>query len=83
MSNKTSVEWLEKELIKRGVIRRGFIIPDNLYQQAKEMEKQQIIDAYRKGKVNGIDIVQTDEPNITSEQYYNDTYKGGKNVGLH
>ena len=34
------IEWLEKELIKRGVIRRGFMIPDNVYKQAKEMEEQ-------------------------------------------
>lgn len=45
-------------------------------EQAKEMEKQQIIDAFYDGKSNGIDISHplslTKE--ISSEQYYNETF---------
>jgi hypothetical protein len=45
MENKqTAVDWLEHELIKKGVIRRGFMIPDNVFKQAKEMEKKQMLE---------------------------------------
>jgi hypothetical protein len=57
MKQKTSVEWLENELIKR--FKRSkihytdsewcFDMIKKLSKQAKELEKQQIIDAYRKG----------------------------------
>jgi predicted TIM-barrel fold metal-dependent hydrolase len=38
--------------------------------RAKEMEKQQIIDAYSEGDVNGIM-----DNEMKSEQYYNETFK--------
>jgi hypothetical protein len=41
----------------------------NLFQQAKELEKQQIIDAYKDG-VDGM---------LLAEQYYNETYGGQDN----
>jgi hypothetical protein len=40
---------------------------DEIVQQAKEMEKQQIIDAYKYG--NQSDVY------FKPEQYYNETYK--------
>ena len=40
-------------------------------QVAKEMEKQQIIDANR----DGADMVIDNVPFITGEQYYNETFK--------
>ena len=68
MSNKqSSIEWLEKEINRRGPKE------DNppqwlqeLYEQAKEMHKQETIEAYRFGI--------SDEYVIGSQKYYNETY---------
>ena len=62
---KTAVEWLADELKKN----HGLQI--DLYkeiEQAKEMEKEQIMDAFKCGK-------QPASYNLTSEQYYNETFK--------
>ena len=69
---QTAVEWLEIELKKKGF---DFPYVTLKIAQAKEMEKQQIIDAYRKGKVNGIDSRIDGEPNIPAIDYYNETFK--------
>jgi hypothetical protein len=63
MENKqmTSVEWLYNEI--KHIIPNDFI---GKFEQAKEMEKNQIIDAYNEGSF---------DYNKTSEQYYNETYK--------
>ena len=42
----------------------------SIIERAKEMEKEQIIDANR----NGVDMVIDKKPFITGEQYYNETY---------
>ena len=62
MKTQTAVEWL----IEQVWITSGEDLPE-LLEQAKEMEKLQIIDAYEEGmdydfKDNG-------------EQYYNETFK--------
>lgn len=45
---KTAIEWLIEQLENHnGVTRAGF---EKCIQQAKEMEKKQIKDAYEKGK---------------------------------
>ena len=67
MSKQTAVEWLAKHLK----------LPFNSYtydlhekiEQAKQMEKEQIMDAYWDG---GQDIALTSK---TCEQYYNKTFK--------
>ena len=62
---KTSVEWLEMEIVK---LETNFAIPGNIYQlseRAKEMEKQQIIDAFDNGYF---------DYKIEGEQYYNETF---------
>jgi hypothetical protein len=49
-------------------------IPKHIIEQAKEMEKQQILDAYKDGRFSG----QTNwgyGNDTTSEQYYNKTFK--------
>jgi hypothetical protein len=60
---QSAVEWLEDKILKP---------PFNivkLFEQAKEMEKQQIVDAYDDGNyAYGMGIK---EP----EQYYNETFK--------
>ena len=59
---KTAVDWLINELVELDKLlddRRKNedatvfkLPPDKLYEQAKEMEKEQIMDAFLKGKVN-------------------------------
>ena len=68
---KTAVEWLEKELkanLKKVILEGDSELMESLFEQAKEMEKQQIIEAYDKGEFNcGM--------NETAEEYYNKTFK--------
>jgi hypothetical protein len=67
---QSAVEWLESKLKNveyNPLEKNGYSNAlERLYNQAKEMEKQQIIDAYEKGKYSfGKD----------AEQYYNEQFK--------
>lgn len=80
MSKQTAVEWLVKELNKM----IDFIPMDkwdkirDIVQQAKEMEKQQIIDAFGVGcHVESTRLIHYDD---MAEQYYNETFKNKNNV---
>jgi hypothetical protein len=69
MSKQTAVEWLyelskERELDKFDL------------EQAKAMEKQQIIDAH--GELYDYSYSQIDPTKVTGEQYYNETFGGNK-----
>jgi hypothetical protein len=64
---QTAVEWLEAHLIEY-----GFDLSLHKFEikQSKEMEKQQIVDAYCDGRISII------IHNVMSlEQYYNETFK--------
>jgi hypothetical protein len=69
---QTAVEWLVDKLIKAEFINN----PDELIDQAKAMEKQQIEDAFGVGchheskRLVGYQDI--------AEQYYNEEYGGGK-----
>ena len=70
MSNKkqTAVEWLIEELQKRDM---DVLIRD-LYNQAKEMEKEQITEGFKKG----LEYWNGDEWKLIDiEQYYKETYE--------
>jgi hypothetical protein len=71
---QTAVEFLHSEYKKifgdtLVDIQIGFKISD-VFEQAKEMEKQQIIDSYASGYIDGVA-----QNKITAEQYYNETFK--------
>jgi hypothetical protein len=67
MKKETAIEWLIEELIKYK-LKPDEIYPDNvLFQKAKIMEKQQIIDAIKFFKERPYN-------EETPEQYYNETY---------
>jgi hypothetical protein len=69
MEKQTAVEFLEKSialLVERCDLQKVF-------EEAKEMEKQQIIDAYRSGVYDGGENVS--QYNMNAEQYYNETFK--------
>ena len=65
---KTAVEWLEEQTRKP---EWHSLKRQDIFEQAKEMEKQQIIDANR----NGVDMVIDNKKFITGEQYYDETFK--------
>jgi hypothetical protein len=65
---QTAVEWLIEELQKADWIPKDSLIMEYVVNQAKEMEKQQIIDAYNEGGCNW-------DSELEAEQYYNDTFK--------
>jgi hypothetical protein len=67
---QTAVEWLGNELVKKGfpIEKYGMY----LFEQAKEMEKQQIIDAWENGAYGGGQFTTIFD---NSEEYYNETFK--------
>jgi hypothetical protein len=62
MENKTAVEWLYETLWKQN----DYSLPSTILEQAKEMEKQQIIKARTDIYITG---------NLSAEEYYNKTFK--------
>ena len=68
---QTAVEWLIEQMLKQGYFDASksltFTNLDNLQEQAKAMEKEQIIDAFIDGDVSKF--------NEYAEQYYLKTYK--------
>ncbi len=74
---QTAVEWLINELVELDKLLDGRrknedatvfkLPPDKLYERAKQMEKEQIMDAFLKGKVNYMQNY--------SEEYYDQTFK--------
>lgn len=77
MKKQTTIEWLAKLLEEYGSsshLSLDWGTFDEFIQQAKSMEKQQIIDAYDKGEFDcGC--------NGEAEQYYNGEYKNEKTNG--
>jgi hypothetical protein len=61
---KTAVEWLANELLKEHPI----LTNHDAINQAKEMEKQQIVDAYENGYSDSDNTFQL------NKQYYNETF---------
>jgi hypothetical protein len=64
---KTAVEWLV--YVVQSNIAPNYI-PKEIVEQAKEMEKQQIVDAF-----DGFPLSTRNSQN--GEEYYNETYKQG------
>jgi hypothetical protein len=64
MEKQTAVDWFVDKVFGKN----GLIIYDELIQQAKAIEKEQIINAFVSG--SWLPACRT----INSEQYYNETY---------
>jgi hypothetical protein len=76
---QTSIEWFIEHLLGSGLLR---LTKDdhNLYSklrdEAKEMHKQEIIDAYVKGYVEDIpNPIKSEYYIANGEQYYQETFK--------
>ena len=68
----TSIEWFATQLYEKIEMKGNGNVIDDLLQQAKEMHKQEIIDAWDKGLDN---FLETNESNIMSaEQYYQEAF---------
>jgi hypothetical protein len=73
---QTLIKWLEKELITRGTIRSGFIIPDNVLKQAEEIHRLEHLNTWdtaikaheNRGHVISRSLCDFDD-------YYNETLK--------
>lgn len=66
----TAVNWLINELHKKQDHLNNVVSYNHLFDKAREMEKQQIMDAYADGKISVI----TNET-ISYEDYYNKTFQ--------
>ena len=66
----TAVQWLEIVLIPDPISEEEFEHNINCWKQAKEMEKEQIINANR----DGVDMVVDKKDFISGEQYYNENF---------
>jgi hypothetical protein len=79
---QTALEWLVeqlKEYSTENLIEIDWDEFNQLFDQAKEMEKEQIIDAFNNGEFFPSDYYHPNNPNVDgSETYYNETY-GGEN----
>jgi len=68
---QTSVEWFANQLFSSMVDGKtmNYVDVQKMFDQAKEMEKQQIIDSYIEASENPALILDD------AEQYYNETFK--------
>jgi hypothetical protein len=77
---QTSVEWFAKKVMHLDWKFSTQKEKEKIIQQAKEMEKERLTDAYCDGKSNGMDISHplslTKE--ISANEWYNETYGGGE-----
>ena len=71
---KTAVEWLTEKLRTEF----GFAFSNNIFEQAKEMEKEQIIKAYETAMETDI----YNEPLKIGKDYYNQTFKPESNESV-
>jgi hypothetical protein len=72
---QTAVEWFNEEINKLNVGTDARVFIAKLFQQAKEMEKEQIKDACQQGFYDGLDIAKTKKSKfISAEHYYNETF---------
>jgi hypothetical protein len=80
MAQQTAVEWLEQEIDK---VWKGDImymeLPRDIYykliKNAKEIEKEQIVHAYRHGANDEFEHWMHNEKRVTAIGYYNRAYK--------
>ena len=65
MSKQTAVEWILEKITLKIYLYPIISLED--IEQAKEMEKEQIMNSWAKGVIS--------DNNMTAEQYYNETFK--------
>jgi len=73
---QTAVDWLVDQVENFNCMKLG-LIPSNIIEKAKQMEKQQIEEAFIKGEENIDQYGCYENPNL-SEQYYKETYRSNE-----
>ena len=71
---QTAVQWLEKEFVKLESTLGIHCVMYELIEQAKAMEKEQIMDACGVGFNDGRAYMDGEQKYESAEQYYNETY---------
>lgn len=71
VNKQTAVEWLVNEIDSNLLVTEKVKLA---VEQAKQMEKEQIIDAYNVGYITDFKL-NSDYTTQTPEQYYNETFK--------
>jgi hypothetical protein len=77
---QTAIEWLAEQIssskyfykVMEDINSRSTVAQSNIFDQAKAMEKEQIIDCYTEANT---ELTNEDGSFITGEQYYNETFK--------
>lgn len=85
MAKQTAVEWYSQkhlkllyQLNKKELSIAAYVVLHNeVLNQAKTKEKEQIENAFGQGTID----VETQEFNNQADRYYNETFKGGDNGG--
>lgn len=75
---QTPMQWMEEQLkMILPINQMNDLVIQDLFRQAKEMEKQQIFDAYYEGNTNGAIRVynRSMRDDKSAEEYYNETFK--------
>ena len=75
MKEQTAIEWLIEQCP-----RIETIVAYNILEQAKQMEKEQILNDYMKGVDAGI-LYSNGKVFISKEEYYNRTYSQDRELG--
>ena len=76
---QTAVEWLELELSKLDYNKMSndlyLFYMAQMFDQAREMEKEQIEEAFANGVDDEYEYHINNQPRKNTEQYYNETYE--------
>ena len=77
MKKQTAVEWFQDQIIK---IVNGTceLSETQIFEQAKAMEREQIIEAWNGGNYGYFYSKGTKEDFNDGSEYYNEVYKGGE-----
>jgi hypothetical protein len=73
MSKQTAVEWLIEKIENN--VHHTIRIPNDYFEQAKSMEREQIEEAYQAGDGDAYNL---EETKTWAEQYYKERYGGDK-----
>ena len=75
LNKQSSIEWLEQALEGTILTHEQIMQTIGLFEQAKEMHKQEIIEAWKMGRYDSDKIVMSEK--FYAEEYYHETF-GGK-----
>jgi hypothetical protein len=76
--DQTAVEWFVEEMFNQGYLNDKPLTVNNIeyfVNQAKEMEKEQIKEAYLSGADHVMDVKYNPSSFFDDEQYYTETFK--------